>query len=86
VVSVCMQGWGRKQPLGRRVPVPVRAAGGGDASTAMAVAATLATARTVTPRAVLSVAAGVAASVVAAALAAAGLGYVMVASTPTEAE
>jgi hypothetical protein len=40
----------------------------------------------VTPSAVLSVAAGVAASVVAAALAAAGLGYVMVASTPTEAE
>jgi len=40
----------------------------------------------VTPRAALSEAAGVAASVVAATLAAAESGYVMVASTPTEAE
>jgi hypothetical protein len=40
----------------------------------------------VTPRAALSVAGVSAASDVAAALAAAGLGYVMVASTPTEAE
>ena len=59
--------------------------GGGGARTAMVVGATLATASTVTPSAALSVAAGVAASVVAATLAAIGLGYVMVAWTPTEA-
>ena len=53
--------------------------------TATDVDATLETACTMTPSAALSVAGGVAASDIAATLAAAGLGYVMVAWTPTEA-
>ena len=62
--------------------------GGGEGEgivTAMDVGAMFETACTVTPSAALSVAGGVAASDIAATLAAAGLGYVMVAWTPTEA-
>ena len=58
--------------------------GGGDAWTMMTVCATLATASTSTPRAVLSVVVFFAASVTTAVIAAAELGYVMVVWTTTE--
>ena len=58
--------------------------GGGDAWTMMTVCATLATACTLTPRAVLSVVVFFAASVTTAVIAAAELGYVMVVWTTTE--